>query len=163
MYIHICSTPCATLSFLSPKDFKIPPQTLLQGTSLRLDPQHRTEDSQWPCQPQEGDEGGEIWQLALLFFPFDHPPCPATDLRGMSHLCQGKPLTQYICHGRDPALYLVLMTIMENWCSQSRPFTSSREFKSQVSAVGSRSWLHKWHCHTVQKLFVPVVMSFYLT
>lgn len=163
MYAPICATPCATLSCLSPTDFKKTPQTLLQGTSLRLDPQHPTGDRQRSCQPQEGDEGGEIWQHALLFFSFNHPSCSATDPRGMSHLCQGKaphsvymswegssfvPPTKHHC-GK-----LVLST---------RPFTSNREFKSQMSAVGSRSWLHKWHCHTVQKLFVPAVMSFYLT
>lgn len=52
MYIHICPTPCAMLSCLSPTDFKKPPQTLLQGTSFR----HSTGQSSAsdPVSPRKG-------------------------------------------------------------------------------------------------------------
>lgn len=30
-------------------------------------------------------------------------------------IAEGKPLTQNICRGRDPALYLLLASVVENW------------------------------------------------
>lgn len=88
-YIHVSPTPHAALSCLSHAASKEPPQTLSQRTSLRLVACCRAEDRQWPCQAQEADEGGEIWQLSLLFSPSDHPLCSVADLRGTSH-CRGK-------------------------------------------------------------------------
>lgn len=89
-YIHVSPMPRPELSCLSPAASKEPTQALLQGTSLWSAPHWRVEVRRWPCQPQEGDTGGEIWQLTLLFSPSDHPHRSAADLRDTSR--RWKPL-----------------------------------------------------------------------